>query len=138
MGGGSSRDRTSDTRIFNPLLYQLSYRALHTVALAGGPEVRVDRRVLTTGKFHLLGFFSAPGYFAKLTRWATAETQSIERRIQYSDSFALMECSLSAFRASATMNRKTIEMIPTAMTKIPVMSAATAIFAPNSDLATGV
>ena len=26
--GGSSRDRTSDTRIFNPLLYQLSYRAM--------------------------------------------------------------------------------------------------------------
>ena len=26
--GGSSRDRTSDTRIFNPLLYQLSYRAI--------------------------------------------------------------------------------------------------------------
>jgi hypothetical protein len=25
--GGSSRNRTSDTRIFNPLLYQLSYRA---------------------------------------------------------------------------------------------------------------
>ena len=25
--GGSSRGRTSDTRIFNPLLYQLSYRA---------------------------------------------------------------------------------------------------------------
>ena len=26
-GGGPSRIRTSDTRIFNPLLYQLSYRA---------------------------------------------------------------------------------------------------------------
>ena len=26
--GGSSRNRTSDTRIFNPLLYQLSYRAI--------------------------------------------------------------------------------------------------------------
>ena len=25
--GGSGRDRTADTRIFNPLLYQLSYRA---------------------------------------------------------------------------------------------------------------
>ena len=25
--GGLGRDRTADTRIFNPLLYQLSYRA---------------------------------------------------------------------------------------------------------------
>ena len=25
---GSGRDRTADTRIFNPLLYQLSYRAI--------------------------------------------------------------------------------------------------------------
>jgi hypothetical protein len=25
--GGSGRNRTTDTRIFNPLLYQLSYRA---------------------------------------------------------------------------------------------------------------
>ena len=32
--GGSSRDRTSDTRIFNPLLYQLSYRAF----LCGSPQ----------------------------------------------------------------------------------------------------
>jgi hypothetical protein len=26
--GGSGRNRTTDTRIFNPLLYQLSYRAI--------------------------------------------------------------------------------------------------------------
>jgi hypothetical protein len=26
--GGQGRDRTADTRIFNPLLYQLSYLAL--------------------------------------------------------------------------------------------------------------
>ena len=26
-GGGQGRDRTADTRIFNPLLYQLSYLA---------------------------------------------------------------------------------------------------------------
>jgi predicted glutamine amidotransferase len=25
--GGSGRNRTADTRIFNPMLYQLSYRA---------------------------------------------------------------------------------------------------------------
>lgn len=27
MNGGLGRNRTTDTRIFNPLLYQLSYRA---------------------------------------------------------------------------------------------------------------
>ncbi len=27
-GGGLGRNRTTDTRIFNPLLYQLSYQAL--------------------------------------------------------------------------------------------------------------
>ena len=27
-GGGLGRNRTTDTRIFNPLLYQLSYQAI--------------------------------------------------------------------------------------------------------------
>ena len=30
IDGGSSRNRTSDTRIFSPLLYRLSYRAIST------------------------------------------------------------------------------------------------------------
>ncbi len=30
-GSGSGRNRTADTRIFNPLLYQLSYRAVTRV-----------------------------------------------------------------------------------------------------------
>lgn len=30
MNGGLGRNRTTDTRIFNPLLYQLSYRARET------------------------------------------------------------------------------------------------------------
>jgi hypothetical protein len=29
--GGSRQNRTADTRIFNPLLYRLSYRALRLV-----------------------------------------------------------------------------------------------------------
>ena len=39
--GGLGRNRTTDTRIFNPLLYQLSYRAMNawtagkTVGLVG-------------------------------------------------------------------------------------------------------
>jgi hypothetical protein len=28
FGGGQRRDRTADTRIFSPLLYQLSYLAI--------------------------------------------------------------------------------------------------------------
>ena len=34
--GGSGRDRTADTRIFNPLLYQLSYRAILQARLGRG------------------------------------------------------------------------------------------------------
>ena len=34
--GGSGRDRTADTRIFNPLLYQLSYRATCAARLLRG------------------------------------------------------------------------------------------------------
>jgi len=33
--GGLDWNRTSDTRIFNPLLYQLSYRAISLVSVAG-------------------------------------------------------------------------------------------------------
>jgi hypothetical protein len=40
VGGGQGRNRTTDTRIFSPLLYQLSYLA------AGGG--RVLDRLLTT------------------------------------------------------------------------------------------
>ena len=35
LTGGSDRDRTSDTRIFNPLLYQLSYKAIILVPPPG-------------------------------------------------------------------------------------------------------
>ncbi len=31
INGGSGRNRTTDTRIFNPLLYQLSYRAKNSI-----------------------------------------------------------------------------------------------------------
>jgi hypothetical protein len=32
MSGAQSRNRTSDTRIFNPLLYQLSYLGIRALA----------------------------------------------------------------------------------------------------------
>ena len=34
VDGGPGRNRTTDTRIFNPLLYQLSYRAIEPRILA--------------------------------------------------------------------------------------------------------
>ena len=37
--GGSTRVRTKDTRIFNPLLYQLSYGAISRFGLRGGFSV---------------------------------------------------------------------------------------------------
>ena len=35
--GGPGRNRTTDTRIFNPLLYRLSYRATYQDCAFGGP-----------------------------------------------------------------------------------------------------
>jgi hypothetical protein len=32
--GGQGRNRTTDTRIFNPLLYQLSYLAISSMIMA--------------------------------------------------------------------------------------------------------
>ena len=42
LNGAQSRNRTSDTRIFNPLLYQLSY-------LGTAGVCRLVRRVLSEG-----------------------------------------------------------------------------------------
>ena len=40
---GSGRVRTADTRIFNPLLYQLSYRAILQARLErGAPQVYIS------------------------------------------------------------------------------------------------
>ena len=43
-GYGQGRNRTTDTRIFSPLLYQLSYLAVDAAAAGAGPAAR--RRVL--------------------------------------------------------------------------------------------
>jgi hypothetical protein len=40
--GGSGRNRTTDTRIFNPLLYRLSYRAKGAI-IAARPSLRQIR-----------------------------------------------------------------------------------------------
>ena len=55
--GGPTRVRTRDTRIFNPLLYQLSYWAMTCLA-EGGAGFRVGDRVLTTEKSAFLKDFS--------------------------------------------------------------------------------
>jgi hypothetical protein len=57
--GGPTRIRTRDTRIFNPLLYQLSYRASRH-ALAGGRRVSRRSHALTTQKSSSEGNLSRP------------------------------------------------------------------------------
>ena len=47
--GGQGRNRTTDTRIFNPLLYQLSYLAKRGRIIAGGSQ---DRKLFTAFSRH--------------------------------------------------------------------------------------
>ena len=49
--GGQGRNRTADTGIFNPLLYQLSYLARHeqVVYLNAKPMIRQDFKVMGVG-----------------------------------------------------------------------------------------
>lgn len=42
--GGLGRNRTNDTRIFNPLLYQLSYRAILQPLIIQRYDARVSNR----------------------------------------------------------------------------------------------
>ena len=52
VDGGPGRNRTTDTRIFNPLLYQLSYRALLLGCRCGMGIGRSERAIKSvwTGK----------------------------------------------------------------------------------------
>ena len=43
--GGSGRDRTADTRIFSPLLYQLSYRATYARPPGTGCGASINERI---------------------------------------------------------------------------------------------
>lgn len=43
--GGQRRDRTADTRIFNPLLYQLSYLAFLPASFADSREEPILKRI---------------------------------------------------------------------------------------------
>ncbi len=57
---GSGRDRTADTRIFNPLLYQLSYRAILQARLgrgAGGVYTRYAQ--IASQKLYFFAYFLA-------------------------------------------------------------------------------
>ena len=50
---GSGRDRTADTRIFNPLLYQLSYRAiLQARRWRGAGELYIEFAPIASTKLH--------------------------------------------------------------------------------------
>ena len=61
--GGKDRDRTGDTRIFSPLLYQLSYPATVNIGVPGGirtPDLLVRSQTLYPAELqvqHLLGIF---------------------------------------------------------------------------------
>ena len=45
--GGLGRNRTTDTRIFNPLLYQLSYQANLIFFRSSSPQLSEDRNYST-------------------------------------------------------------------------------------------
>ncbi len=51
--GGKGRDRTDDTRIFSPLLYQLSYLATEVVVKRGA----LYQKVYSESKLFLRGTF---------------------------------------------------------------------------------
>ena len=53
--GGQTRNRTEDTRIFSPLLYQLSYLALRGAANKGWRGGRVNGKFRRTKIRRLLG-----------------------------------------------------------------------------------
>jgi hypothetical protein len=42
--GGLGQNRTADTRIFNPLLYQLSYRAERNIVTPSGAAIKMVAR----------------------------------------------------------------------------------------------
>ena len=44
VNGGQGRDRTTDTRIFNPLLYQLSYLAIEKASRLNAPPAEEPRQ----------------------------------------------------------------------------------------------
>lgn len=56
--GGVRQDRTADTRIFNPLLYRLSYRAVIIQA-----TIKPNFRYLVKYFFKKVCFFAFFGYF---------------------------------------------------------------------------
>ena len=57
---GSGRDRTADTRIFNPLLYQLSYRAILQARLGrGAGEVYTRYAQIASQKLYFFAYFLA-------------------------------------------------------------------------------
>ena len=57
---GSGRDRTADTRIFNPLLYQLSYRAILQACVSQGCGGMIHQfRAHCKSKFVIFAIFFA-------------------------------------------------------------------------------
>ena len=61
MGGGETRNRTGDTRIFSPLLYQLSYLAEPKVDKNANLRPRVNRKALGEDVLEDVGFLVHAG-----------------------------------------------------------------------------
>jgi hypothetical protein len=58
--GGLGRNRTTDTRIFNPLLYQLSYRALVRSEIVAASGARFSDASSVQSALRLLRARSTP------------------------------------------------------------------------------
>ena len=79
---GSGRDRTADTRIFNPLLYQLSYRAILQARLGrGAGEVYTRYAQIASQKLYFFAIFF--DYAAQTTdkralSWLTSSAAGVQ------------------------------------------------------------
>ncbi len=86
--GGLGRNRTTDTRIFNPLLYQLSYRALvrSEIVAASGAVFSATGRVQSA--LRLLRARSTPSCLSLRYRWVRSSPVFSATRVMEPDSFA--------------------------------------------------
>ena len=87
LSGGQGRDRTGDTRIFSPLLYQLSYLATIVQGLDGrGAGIRTLDPVI---KSHLLYQLS----YAPISPWFSGARNGTRTRDNHLGKVALYQLS---------------------------------------------
>ncbi len=87
--GGLGRNRTIDTRIFNPLLYQLSYRAKTKIIAWEIPPCKQGLRLPTLQyKLRLPLDRSTPSCFSLRYKWVRSSPVFSATRVMEPDSFA--------------------------------------------------